>query len=301
MLFKLRDLFTAISLGTLALTCSSPNSFAADEKQKPTFIVSAIPSRTPETAAKQYKAFVDYLAKKLQVGVKYHPTSSYFQSVRDFSNGTVHLAWFGGITGVQAREMVKGAQAIAQGKIDPSYKSYIIAHKDLGLKKADTFPLQLSGKTFTFGSRTSTSGRLMPTHFISKKTGMTPKKFFGEVRFTAARSHRGVIDDVKNKVVEAGVVSYKLYDVLAKKGTIDPKELVVLWETPGYCDYQFTIRPDINKKFGDGFIEKVQKALIDCKDEAVLDSLLRPQGFIKASNADFEAIRTTMKQIDFDK
>ena len=69
--------------------------------------------------------------------------------------------------------------AIAQGEADPKYHTYFIAHKDSGLKKGDSFPKDLAGKKFTFGSRSSTSGRLMPEYFIQQNSHKSPREFFG--------------------------------------------------------------------------------------------------------------------------
>jgi phosphonate transport system substrate-binding protein len=80
------------------------------------------------------------LAKELDIEVSFSISSSYPAAVERFKNGEVHLAWFGGYTGVQARSAVPGARAIAQGDVDPKYKSYMIANKETGLTKSDEFP-----------------------------------------------------------------------------------------------------------------------------------------------------------------
>jgi len=301
---SLKGIFSATLIaGSVALTsCGDKTDGAnANGDAKKTLVITAIPDKKSSDSSERYKPLTDYLAKELGVNVKYHTSPKYSASVKSFSQGEVQLAWFGGVTGVQARQAVEGAQAIVQGVVDPKYKSYIIAHKDLGLTKSDAFPTELSGKTFTFGSRSSTSGRVMPTHFIIKETGKKPTDFFGEVKFTESRSHTGVAEDVKNKVVQAGVISYKKYDSLVAKGQLDPNEVMIIWETPDYYDYNFTIHPDVEKTLGKGFIEKVKKALIDCKDEKVLACLERKEGLIEAKNEDFKNIVDVMEKIDFDK
>ena len=62
------------------------------------------------------------------------------RGVTKFINGEIHLTWFGGLTGVQARNEVKGARAIAQGIEDPNYISYFIANADTGLELSESFP-----------------------------------------------------------------------------------------------------------------------------------------------------------------
>ena len=93
---------------------------------------------------------------------------SYSASVNAFKNNQVQLAWFGGLSGVQARLSVPGSQAIAQGEEDPYFLTYFIAHTSAGLGYSEEFPQKIAGRTFTFGSKGSTSGRLMPATYPSK-------------------------------------------------------------------------------------------------------------------------------------
>jgi len=264
-------------------------------------VITAIPDKQASDQSEKYKALTDYLSKELDIKVKYHTSNSYNASVTSFTQGEVQLAWFGGVTGVQARNNVEGAQAIAQGVVDPKYKSYFIAHKDTGLEKSDTFPKEIADFTFTFGSTSSTSGRVMPTHFIIENTGKKPENFFKQTpQFAGKRSHTGVALDVNSGAVQTGVISYKNYKKMVAKGTIDSEVVKVIWETPDYYDYNFTIHPDVEKTFGEGFIKKVQDALVNCKDEAVLAAIIREEGLIEAKNSDFDACSEVMKKIGFE-
>lgn len=298
---KTKQLFTSAALSATAIfglnSCGEKKDEAANEK---VLVITAIPDKQSSDQSERYKALTEYLSETLDIEVKYHSSNSYGASVTSFTQGETQLAWFGGVTGVQARNNVEGAQAIAQGVVDPKYKSYFIAHKDTGLEKSDTFPQQIADFTFTFGSTSSTSGRVMPTHFIIENTGKKPVDFFKQKpQFAGKRSHTGVALDVQSGAVQTGVMSYKNYKKMVKNGDIDPEVVKVIWETPDYYDYNFTIHPDVEKTFGEGFIQKVQDALVNCKDEAVLESLLREEGLIKAKNSDFDNCAKVMEKIDF--
>lgn len=299
-----KQLLMSAALGATAIfglnSCGDKTETKNDASEK-VLVITAIPDKQSSDQSERYKALTDYLSKELGIKVKYHSSNSYNTSVTSFSQGEVQLAWFGGVTGVQARNNVAGAQAIAQGVVDPKYKSYFIANKDTGLEKSDTFPQEIANFTFTFGSTSSTSGRVMPTHFIIENTGKKPEDFFKQKpQFAGKRSHTGVALDVKSGAVQTGVMSYKNYNKMVKKGDIDPEVVKVIWETPDYFDYNFTIHPDVEKTFGEGFIKKVQDALVNCKDKAVLETLLREEGLIKAKNADFNNCEEVMKKIGFE-
>lgn len=105
-----------------------------------TFVFTAIPDNDETRLIQRFSKVADYLSKTLNIKVKYIPVKSYPAAVTAFRHNQVQLAWFGGLTGVQARRLTPGAQAIAQGREDPAFKSYFIAHVGTQLKKADVLP-----------------------------------------------------------------------------------------------------------------------------------------------------------------
>ena len=96
----------------------------------------AIPDHDPDALKAKYAPVSEYLSEALGMKFEYVPVSKYSASVDAFKNGDVMMAWFGGLTGVQARAEVEGARAIVQGKEDPNYQSYFIAHKSTGIEKS---------------------------------------------------------------------------------------------------------------------------------------------------------------------
>ena len=251
----------------------------------------AIPDTNPEELKAKYNPVSEYLSAQLGVQCKYEPVADYKASVEAFKTGDIQLAWFGGLTGVQARAAVDGATAIAQGVEDPIYKSYFIAHKDTGIEKSAKFPMELGNFAFAFGSASSTSGRLMPEYFIRTETGKAPQDFFS-VGFSFSGAHDKTALMVQDGTeVKVGVLSYTTYDTLVAEGKIDPDVCRVVWVTPLYADYNFTAHPSLEKQFGEGFTAKLQQALIDMKDPKLLGAFPR-SGLIKASNEDFAKIET---------
>jgi phosphonate transport system substrate-binding protein len=95
---------------------------------------SAIPDQNSTELEEKYGLLARHLAGVLGVEVRYVPSSDYSASVESFVNGDVQLAWFGGLTGVRARAAVEGARAIAQGAVDPHFRTYFIAHVDAGVE-----------------------------------------------------------------------------------------------------------------------------------------------------------------------
>ena len=202
-----------------------------------------------------------YLGSKLGVSVEYVPVKSYAASVSAFKNGEVQLAWFGGLSGVQARRGVPGSQAIAQGQEDVEFVTYFIAHASTGLreKKACTcsgedaeaaFPAGISGKTFTFGSKGSTSGRLMPEYFIRRHFGKPPAEVFERVGFSG--DHSKTLALVQSGAYQAGALNYKVWEKEMAAGIVDTSKVRVIWRTPTYPDYNWSIRGDVDSPLRGG-------------------------------------------------
>ena len=195
-------------LGSLAMLAALSPAFAQD---KSTFVFTAIPDQDETRLVERFSRFATYLEGKLGVAVKYVPVKSYPAAVTAFTNNDVQLAWFGGFTGVQARRSVVGSEAIAQGAEDVAFKSYVIANTATGLKPSKTFPQDIAGKTFTFGSRASTSGRVMPEFFFRQETKKSPEQLFSRVGFSG--DHSKTIQLVQTGAYEVGVLDYTVYEL----------------------------------------------------------------------------------------
>ena len=268
------------------------------EARADTFVFTAIPDQDERRLRERFSKIAAYLEKQLGVKTKYIPVKSYAAAVTAFRNNQVQLAWFGGLSGVRARILVDGSEAIAQGFEDPYFETYFIAHSSTGLKKSEKFPKEISGMTFTFGSKGSTSGRLMPEHHIRLATGKPPKNVFSKVGFSG--NHSKTIALVQSGAYQVGAVNYKVWKKELAAGKIDPSKVSVIWVTPPYPDYQWTIRGDVDDRFGAGFKGRVTRALLGMKNPELLKSFPR-KSFIPASNSDYQPIldvARTIKLID---
>lgn len=268
----------------LPLTCSQ-DLFAASALR-----FTAIPDENTARLTERFDKVAAYLSEKTGVGVEYVPVKSYAASVAAFKNDEVQLAWFGGLSGVKARRSVPGSVAIAQGEEDVRFVTYFIANTSTGIDEGEDFPDAVAGHTFTFGSKGSTSGRLMPEYFIRLHYGKAPDKVFKRVGFSG--DHSKTLALVQSGSYQVGALNYKVWQNEVKAGKVDSTKVRIIWRTPTYPDYNWTIRGDVEKKYGVGFIGKVQKALLDMKDRSLLDSFPRAR-FIAADNSMYAPILET--------
>jgi phosphonate transport system substrate-binding protein len=277
-----RKLLGAVALVTMLVSAS------ATATPPPVFTFTAIPDQDETRLVERFSRFAKYLEGKLGVPVKYVPVKTYPAAVTAFINNDVQLAWFGGYTGVQARHAVAGSEAIAQGAEDVNFKSYFIANSDTGLKSSRDFPAAIAGKTLLFGSRSSTSGRVMPEYFIRKHfPGKQPDEIFSRIGFSG--DHSRTLQMVQSGAYQVGVMDYTVYEVEKKAGRVDESRVAVIWESPTFPDYQFTIRGDVDKQFGPGVKDKVRQAIVSLADPEILGYFARSK-FIPASNDEYAPI-----------
>ncbi|MDP4023351.1 putative selenate ABC transporter substrate-binding protein [Methylobacterium sp. NEAU 140] len=273
-----------LALGVLAALAAGP----ARAQGKPPLVFTGIPDQDESRLVERFGKVARYLEDKLGVPVRYVPVKSYPAAVTAFTNGQVQLAWFGGFTGVQARRAVPGSHAIAQGAEDAAFKTYVIANSATGLKPGKDFPKTVAGQTFTFGARASTSGRLMPEYFIRQAfPGRTPEQVFARVGFSG--DHTRTIQLVQSGAYAVGAVDYSVWDLDTKAGKVDPKAVSVIWESPPFPDYQWTVRADVDKTYGAGFTDRLRDALVGIADPAILEPFGRTR-FIPVTDAAYEPL-----------
>jgi phosphonate transport system substrate-binding protein len=292
--FKINSLKITLSLLILTLVWSSVVIPLSSAKASDTFVFTAIPDEDESRLRQRFNKVANYLEKQLGITVKYIPVKSYAAAVAAFRNDQVQLAWFGGLSGVRARILVSGSEAIAQGFEDQAFFNYFIAHSSTGLKRSDEFPKDIAGKIFTFGSKGSTSGRLIPEFHIRENLKKSPNDVFQKVGFSG--NHSRTIQLVQSGAYQVGAVNSKVWDNEMKAGLIDPEKISIIWKTPPYPNYQWSIRGDVDERWGAGFKSRVKEVLLNIKDPDLLASFPRTS-FVPASNSDYQPILDVAKAI----
>lgn len=301
-----RPAFIGLALASLlALNACSPQTKKEADATKTTpaasapktLRFSAIPNQNSTELKAKFDPMAAHLSTELGVPVEFVPSSDYKASVDMFKNGQIQLAWFGGVTGVQARAAVPGAQAIVQGREDTAFQSFFIASKDSGLELSDTFPAALGKLKFAFGAETSTSGRVMPAWFIKQQTGASAEAFFTEKPIFTG-SHDKTCELVEAGQVQAGVVDYTVYNKRVAAGTTNPDACRVIWKTPTFPDYNFTAHPALESDFGPGFTKKLQATLIamTTKNPDLLKAFPR-EALIEATNAEYTPVEEVCREL----
>ena len=252
------------------------------------FRVSAIPDEAPTELQRKFKPLGEYLEKKIGMKVEFTPVTDYAASVEALINKKVDLVWFGGFTFVQAKDRSKNQiTPLVQRDIDEKFRSvFITTNKDIN-KLED-----LKGHTLSFGSEGSTSGHLMPRSFLLGAK-INPDTDLKRISFSGA--HDATVAAVAGGKVDAGALNISVWEKLVEANKVDPKTVRVFYTTPGYYDYNWSVRSDMNpalqKKIRDAFL-----ALNDSTPEGkeILE-LQRATKFIATKPENYKAIEAAAR------
>ncbi len=257
--------------------------------QATTLRVSAIPDEAPTELQRKFKPLGDYLKQETGLDVQFTPVTDYAAVVEGLASNKIDLAWLGGFTFVQAKIRTQGgAVPIVQRAEDEKFTSKFIVPIDSPAKTL----ADLKGKTFAFGSPSSTSGHLMPRFFLMK-AGINPDTDFKAVAFSGA--HDATVAFVASGRAEGGVLNASVMQKLVDSANPNAAKVRVLETTSPYYDYNWTVRPGLDaaltKKIADAFL-KLDPAQPDQK--AILD-LQRASRFIPTQASNYDGIEGAAK------
>jgi phosphonate transport system substrate-binding protein len=245
--------------------------------------VSAIPDEAPTELQRKFAPLGAYLEKAVGMPVKFTPVTDYAATVEGLATGKLDLVWYGGFTFVQARRRTGNAIPLVQRAEDARFHSKFIVPAGSKAQKLE----DLKGASFAFGSVSSTSGHLMPRFFLMKH-GIDPDKDFAKVAFSGA--HDATAKWVEAGKVDGGALNESIWQRLVDEKKVDPAKVRVIWTTPDYPDYNWTVRGDLDPKV----VEKLRAAFLaldpaNPEHKAILD-LQRASRFVPTAPENYAPI-----------
>jgi phosphonate transport system substrate-binding protein len=217
------------------------------------FRVTTIPEEAATEQVRKFTPLAAYLEKRLGMKVEFTPVSDYPAAVEALVNKKVELVWFGGFTHVQAQLRSGGKIVpIAQREEDTKFQSVFIAKTDSGIKAL----ADLKGKQISFGSQSSTSGHLMPRHFLLQAQ-INPEKDFRRIAYSGA--HDATIASVVSGKVDAAALDITVWRKFVTENRVDTKAVDVFYTTPTFFNYNWSMHVDTAVDLR----ERVKKALLD--------------------------------------
>lgn len=250
--------------------------------------VSAIPDEAPTELQRKFLPLGRYLEQETGLKVTFVPVTDYAAVVESLATRKIDMAWLGGFTFVQARIRTGGkAIPIVQRQEDAAFTSrFITARPDIG-SLAD-----LKGKTFAFGSPSSTSGHLMPRHFLLA-AGIDPDRDFKNMAYSGA--HDATVAFVQSGRVDAGVLNASVWDKLVEQKKVDTSRVRVFATTPPYFDYNWTVRGDLDPALVQKLTEAFLKLDPDRPEHKEILALQRASRFIPTHAGNYDGIESAAR------
>jgi len=251
--------------------------------------VGLIPNENPEEVEAQYQPLEDYLKKELGREVQLSVPTTYNAVVEAMVSGELDLAYFGGLTYVQARQRADVHPLFTE--VNPrtgttKYRSVIIVPADSDIKKVE----DLEGETFAFGSVSSTSGSLYPSIMLDQ-AGIDYRTDLEEVIYTGG--HDTTAQAVANGQVAAGGLEDRILYDLQEEGIIEKGKVRVIEESDPIEGYPWVVRDALAGKDEQDLID----AFLGIEDPELLD-LLRAEDYQKVQASDYDYVEKQARKLD---
>lgn len=283
-----RKLVTGIGA---AITVAATARWMPAHAQPKEITVGLIPSEDSRAMIANSQAMMDKLSQALGMPVKPFVASDYngvIEALRSKRLDVAYLGPFSYVLGTTVADIEAFAVAETKKAGRTFYHSYIITHKDSGIKTV----ADLKGKTFAFVDPSSTSGHLFPKAGLLKE-GLNPDKDFSRVLFSG--SHDASAISVQNRKVDAAAIADRILDAAITRGLAKREDLVIVWKSDPIPEsptvWRKDLPPDLKKRIQAAFLEVKD---IPWSDQGQLN------GFHPTNDAAYNVIRDAAKVLNLD-
>jgi phosphonate transport system substrate-binding protein len=251
--------------------------------------VGVLPDQNAEALQQRYAPLFEHLSGELDIPYEFVASETYETLVEQFAAGRIDLAYFGGLTFLKAHEAGR-AEPLVMRDVDAKFISCFLVRTNSPATDVSDF----QGKVFSFGSALSTSGHLMPRHFLLQR-GIRPEDLFAEVRYSGA--HDATAFDVRDGRADLGVANSRVIRSMFADGRLSRDDVRILWETPPYPDYVWAVQPGfdgtLKRRIRDAFLKL---SPVDDNHERILRGM-SAGAFLPAGIDDFKALRAIAEQV----
>lgn len=255
---------------------------------EPVLRVSFLPDESPSFMRRKSKPLLDYLEKKIGMKIEFRPMRDGDALVEALISKKLDMVWLDGFNFIQAKTRSNDQVIpLVQRAEDEKTQSVFVTTHD-GITKLE----DLKGKTFSFGSESSASGYLMPRSFLLAAQ-MNPDT---DMKRIFSGTPNATVAAVASGEADAGALSSAAWEKLIEQGKVDPKVVHVFYTTPGYNDYNWTVRADMDvnlrQKLTDAFLALDKN---NGQDKEILD-LQRASRFIPTRTENYSVIEAAARR-----
>jgi phosphonate transport system substrate-binding protein len=213
--------------------------------------------------------------------------TDYAGVVEAMASDKIDLAYFGGLTYVQAEQRAQLQPIVTEIDRETStalYYSALITHVDSDIQTT----ADIAGRKFAFGDIGSTSGSLYPRIMLDR-AGIGD--FTNPNVFVYTGGHDATTLAVVNGTVDAGGVEKRVMQRLIDAGTVDGGQIRII-EQNLVQGYPWCIR----SAFSPDFVEEVTVAFETISDPELL-RLMRAESYARVTISDYDEARQEARRV----
>ncbi|MDP9454867.1 MAG: phosphate/phosphite/phosphonate ABC transporter substrate-binding protein [Actinomycetota bacterium] len=273
----------------VAAGCGGASEEGSDAQAQEPLRVGLVPNQNPEKVQAEYEPLGDYLSKELGTEVELSVPASYNAVVEAMASGELDLAYFGGLTYVQARERAEVHPLVTEinpRTHDTTYRSVVIVPADSPVREVS----ELRGQDFAFGSVSSTSGSLYPSIML-KEAGVDYRTDLGETTYTGG--HDATAQAVAGGRVDAGGIEDRILYRLQEEGAIEEDSVRAIEESEPIQGYPWVVRDDLPDDLEGAIVD----AYLNMEDPKLLD-LLAAEGYERVEAEDYDYVEEQARELD---
>jgi len=256
-----------------------------------TLRVGFVPAEDAQQVMQNAQPIVEILRKELGMEVQPFVATDYTGIVEALRVNKLDVAFLAPASYVLAKNEADIKVILkSERKGIPFYYAAIITRADSGIKNLE----DLRGKTFAFGDSLSTTGHVFPRKMF-KERGIDPVRDFKQILYSGG--HDATVLAVLNGKVDAGATyanSPDSKDTAWMRYLKDPEDVnkirAIAFSEPIPADnlvVSGSLDPSVAKKIEEIFIELSG----DPKGKEMLRDLYQIDGFVPASDKDYDSVR----------
>jgi len=213
----------------LMLACMASQLVACATSAGPTRLAVGVQASKPQETAAAWTPLVQDLGRAAQAPSEVI-TGAQADVVKALRDQRVDVAWLSSSAAIDA-VADSGAEVFAVYRHlngTEGYRAVLLARADSGIQTLEQ-ALQPGKYRYASGSKTSTSGYLLPQHYVYGPRGTTAEALFSSVIYGG---HPANLEAIWNKKVDLAINNTTDVQAFAKREPAAEKGLTVLWESP---------------------------------------------------------------------
>lgn len=264
-------------------------------KVSKTLRVGFVPAEDAQQVMQNAQPVVEILRKELGMEIQPFVATDYTGVVEALRVGKLDVAFLAPASYVLAKNEANVKVVLkSERKGIPTYFAAIITRADSGIKSLD----DLRGKTFAFGDALSTTGHVFPRKMF-KERGIDPVRDFKQILYSGG--HDATVLAVLNRKVDAGATyanSPDSQDTAWMRYLKNPEDIkqihAIAFSEPIPAD-NLVIRGDLDEAIAKKIVDVFVNLSRDSAGKKMLRELYQIDGFVTATDKDYDSVREAFK------